>query len=131
MHSMPKRLRLEVEDGEGAKYTLSFQGSISEEKLAKISGFINLMNQHSKEPLLGDPNTTFGKVCRLIELKFPLGSFSSSDIINLFEDEHSEEIKLSTVATYLARLETRGQLSREKTNSGWSYKRPKIAHITK
>ncbi len=127
---MPKRLRLEVEDGEGAKYTISFQGPVSEDKIAKITGFINLVNEGSKESLLGDPNTAFGKVCRLIESKFPLGSFTSSDITDLYEDEHTEQIKLSTIATYLARLETRGQLSREKTNSGWSYKRPQITHIT-
>lgn len=127
---MPRRLRLEVEDGEGAKYSLSFQGPVSEDKIQKITGFINLVNKDSTDSLMGDPNTTFGKVCRLIELKFPLGSFTSSDITNVYEDEHTEEIKLSTIATYLARLETRGQLSREKTNSGWSYKRLKIAHIT-
>ena len=127
---MPKRLRLEVEDSEGAKYSLSFQGPISEDKLAKITGFINLMSEDSKDTLLGDPNTTFGKVCRLIESKFPLGSFTSGDLVDIYEDEHAEEIKLSTIATYLSRLETRGQLSRERTNSGWSYKRPKIAHIT-
>ncbi len=127
---MPKRLRLEVEDGEGAKYTISFQGPVSEDKIAKITGFINLVNEGSKESLLGDPNTAFGKVCRLIESKFALGSFTSSDITNLYEDEYTEQIKPSTIATYLARLETRGQLSREKTNSGWSYKRPQITHIT-
>ena len=128
---MSTKFRLEVDDGEGGKYSLSFQGNISSNQISKINDLIErtLLNNNT-EDLIPDTSTTFGKVTQLIENKFPLGSFTSNDILECYEDEYTESIKLSIIATYLARLEERNHLKREKTNAGWSYRRVKITHIT-
>ena len=116
-----------MEDGQGGKYTLSFNGGLSPERMTKISEFLqNSQQNNTPETIEFNSNTTYGKIIKLIETKFPLGSFTSNDILELYEDEYNEPSKLSTIATYLSRLYEKDMLQREKTKSGWIYTRPKI-----
>ena len=116
-----------MEDGQGGQDTLSFNGGLSPERMPQISEFLQHSQQNNTpETIEFNSNTTYGKIIKLIETKFPLGSFTSNDILELYEDEYNEPSKLSTIATYLSRLYEKDMLQREKTKSGWIYTRPKI-----
>lgn len=71
-------------------------------------------------------DTSFGRLYHLIENKFPLGSFTSTDILEAYEDEYNRPARLSTISTYLSRLERKNLLTRQRTPSGLIYKRVRI-----
>ena len=112
---MPARkMRIEVFDSEGNKYTISLEGNISREKAIKILDLIELLGGiPSGNPVLANsPYKTakIEKVKAIIERRFPLVWFSSREIQEAYEDEFKEPISLSTVSTYLSRLADRGFL---------------------
>jgi|TARA_B100001971_G_scaffold106200_1_gene97699 hypothetical protein len=124
-------MKIEFNDGEGGNYSLSLDGSISRDKILKIIDMVELIDgNEDKEKVQNlSKDTSFGKLYNLIEKKFPLGSFTSTDILETYEDEFNKSIRLSTISTYLARLEQKKLLSREWTTSGWLYKRVRIMSI--
>lgn len=109
----PKRIKIDVYDDEGNKITVSFEGVVSKNKVIQLLDLIEIMSGvHSldkSEPLL---MSKFDKVKQIIMESFPIGSFKSQDIQNVYEDLFNEPIGLSTVSTYLARLTHRGFLIR-------------------
>ena len=112
---MPARkMRIEVFDSEGNKYTISLEGNISREKAVKILDLIELLGGiPPSNPALGGSPHKISKIDRvktIIERKFPLVWFSSREIQMAYEDEFKEPINLSTVSTYLSRLADRGFL---------------------
>ncbi len=121
---MRKRIRIEVEDEEGTKYTLALEGKISRDKLMKAVDMLEIMDvpmDHSyKAP---DQETFFGKVMILLETEFAAGDFSSSDVARGFEEKYNQPVKLSTISTYLARLADRQYIKREKFGNSWVYRR--------
>jgi len=119
-----KRIRIEVEDEEGTKYTLALEGKISRDKLMKAVDMLEIMDvpmDHSyKAP---DQETSFGKVMTLLETEFAAGDFSSSDVARGFEEKYNQPVKLSTISTYLARLADKQYIKREKFGNSWVYRR--------
>ena len=112
---MPARkMRVEVFDSEGNKYTISLEGNISREKAVKILDLIELLGGiPSNNPVsINSPFKTakIEKVKAIIEKKFPLVWFTSREIQEAYENEFKEPINLSTVSTYLSRLADRGFL---------------------
>jgi len=112
---MPARkMRVEVFDGEGNKYTISLEGNISREKAVKILDLIELLGGiPSNNPVSANSlykTAKIEKVKAIIEKKFPLVWFSSKEIQEAYENEFKEPINLSTVSTYLSRLADRGFL---------------------
>src|ERR671928_142423 len=57
-----------------------------------------------------------------LEGKFPYGSFTSTDILELYEDQYNEPIKLSIISTYLSRYSERSLLTRTRQGKEWVYK---------
>ncbi len=121
---MRKRIKIELEDDEGTKYTLALEGKVSREKLMKAVDMLEVMDvplEHSvKAP---DEGTFFGKVLTILETTFAAGDFSSSDVAQEFEDKYNQPVKLSTVSTYLARLADRQYIRRERFGNSWVYRR--------
>ena len=125
---MPNRkIKIEFNDDEGSKYIISLEGKPSKDKLNKILSIVEELDNIEGETRIFNLDTTFNKTLKLIEDKYPLGSFTSNDILEAFEDEYNNTIKLSTVATYLTRLLQKGHLRRERAGNTWVYKRIKIA----
>ncbi len=121
-----KRVKIEFEDDEGAKFTVSVDGSLSRSKLTKIIDLVELINPSDNEQRGGvTSSTSFDRVFELIESKFSLGSFSSSDILEAYEDNYSKSSSISTISTYLNRLRTKGFLTRNKLGATWIYKMQK------
>jgi hypothetical protein len=112
MHA--RRVKIEVTGGEGNKLTVIFQGKINRSKVLQVLDFVELLGGM---PVVQEKKTLsdlskFDKLRNLVERKFPVGWFTSQEVMIAYEDAFSEPIGLSTVSTYLSRLASRGFLSR-------------------
>ena len=121
---MRRRIRIEVEDEEGTRYTLALEGKVSRDKVMKAVDMLEMMDipiDHAYRP----PNqgTFFGKVMSLLETGFAAGDFSSSDVARAFEDKYNQPVKLNTISTYLTRLVEKEHIKREKFGNSWVYRR--------
>jgi len=123
-----KRFKIELEDAEGSKYNLSLEGNVSKEKIMKIVEFMDLLNIESNGSGEGETFTpkvaasVGDRIWSLVEGKFPYGGFTSTDILELYEDQYNEPIKLSIISTYLSRYSDRGRLVRNRQGKEWVYK---------
>ena len=121
---MRKRVKVEFQDGSGAKYSLAVEGRISREKVLKI---MDLMELVEGDDTIAEPapneSSTFGRVFKIIETSYLGKEFSSADIARDYEELHGEPIGLSTVSTYLSRFAERGTLKRQKFGNSWVYRR--------
>src|SRR5919197_6749873 len=127
MSSGRRKFRIELEDAEGIKYNLSLEGNVSKEKIMKIVEFMDLLNIESNgngegETLTRAPGSVGDRIWSLVEGKFPYGGFTSTDILELYEDQCNEPIKLSIISTYLSRYSERGRLMRNRQGKEWVYK---------
>lgn len=122
---MRKRVKIELEDEDGTKYTLALEGKVSRDKLMKAVDMLEIMDvplEHDfqKPP---DEGTFFGKVTILLETAFASGDFSSSDVAREFEEKYNTPVRLSTISTYLSRLAEKQYLKRERFGNSWVYRR--------
>lgn len=123
-----KRFKIELEDAEGSKYNLSLEGNVSKEKIMKIVEFMDLLNIESNGSgedgtFTTRPAASVGdKIWSLVEGKFPYGGFTSTDILEIYEDKYNEPIKLSIISTYLSRYSDRSRLVRNRQGKEWVYK---------
>lgn len=121
---MRKRIRIELEDEEGTKYTLALEGKVSREKLMKAVDMLEVMDVPlERSHRAPDEGTFLGKVMTLLETTFAAGDFSSSDVAREFEERFNQPVKLSTISTYLARLTDRQYIKRERFGNSWVYRR--------
>ncbi len=120
---------MQLEDGAGSKLSVSLEGKLTREKVLKLIDMVDSLgaaDEEVAEPVKMPGGNTFGKLFQLIEQKFYLGSFSSGDVLEAYEDEYAVPIRLSTVSTYLARLVERDLLSRQMGDGAWMYSRIRL-----
>jgi len=123
----PVKIKIEFADDCGTKYSFNIEGT-SKENIGKLLDFAQAVstkdthNVEQQEPM----DTNFARVYTLIQDRFRLGSFTSSDTLEAYLEEFQTPTSLSVVSTYLSRLATRGLLTRSRHGSGWIYKLPKI-----
>ena len=104
----------------------------------KIVEFMDLINIESNGESNGNneneiysrsnrviPASVGDKIWSIVENKFPYGGFTSTDILELYEDQYNEPIKLSIISTYLSRYAERGRLIRTRQGKEWVYKMTK------
>ena len=136
---MPARkMRVELFDSEGNRYTIAFEGQVTRDKALRLLDLVELLGGMPSEGatsgagnVLTGNLSRFEKVRLVIQKNFPLVWFSSKDIQSVYEQELKEPINLSTVSTYLARLTKRGLLLRAGESSNLKYKvMPNIPHAT-
>jgi len=114
-----KKMRVEVFDGGGNRYTITFEGNVTREKALRLLDLVELLGgMPSVNPNL--PETTsayskFDKLRSILEKHFPIVWFSSRDAQLVYEQKFKEPISLSTVSTYLSRLADRGVLAKSGT----------------
>jgi len=122
--TLRKRIKIELEDEEGTKYTLSLEGAVSRDKLMKAMDMLEVMDVPLERARRApDEGTFFGKVQTLLETTFAAGDFSSSDVAREFEEKYNQPVKLSTISTYLARLVDKQYIKRERFGNSWVYRR--------
>lgn len=123
-------MRVELFDGEGNKYTVSFEGQITREKAVRLLDLVELLGGVSSgggnpeiNPMVANNGfSKYDKARMLIQKHFPVVWFSSREVQSLYEQEFKEPIGLSTVATYLARMANKGILVKAGTSNRLKYK---------
>ena len=126
-----KKIRINLEDSSGGKYKFDLEGNITRDKVLKLFELMDVMDIEQEQET---PNfdTLGGKIWYIIENYFPTGRFTSSLVLQKYEDEYNEPdavyherkkepIKLSVISTYLARFASQNKTKREKTGREWSY----------
>jgi len=128
---MPARkMRVELFDSEGNRYTIAFEGQITRDKAVRLLDLVELLGGMPGEtPATGSGNSQvvtnssrFEKVRSVVQKSFPLVWFSSKDIQSVYEQELKEPVSLSTVSTYLSRMASKGFLLRNGGSSNLKYK---------
>ena len=128
---MPARkMRVELFDNEGNKYTIAFEGQITRDKAIRLLDLVELLGgmpgeistNQSANIIAKNNFSRFEKVKLIIQKRFPLIWFSSKEIQQIYERELKEPISLSTISTYLARMTKRGYLLRTGQSKNLKYK---------
>jgi predicted transcriptional regulator len=120
LSSKKKKIKIELEDDTGGKYNLSLEGNFSKEKILQIIELMELVRSDSVDKItnLSKENNSIlsvdSKIWNIIEQSFYYNTFTSSDIVNIYNKKYNETIKLSIISTYLARYVTKGKLKRVK-----------------
>jgi hypothetical protein len=128
---MPARkMRVELFDSDGSRYSISFEGQITRDKALRLLDLVELLggvpsgggNPGSSPVSQGVEMSKFDKVRALVQKHFPLVWFSSRELQSVFEQELKEPITLSTVATYLSRMVTKGLVLKTGPSNRLKYK---------
>jgi len=120
-----KRIRIDMEDADGAKYDIKIEGNVTRDKVLKIFEMMDLMNIE-QSPEAPNLDSIGGKIWNIVDKHFPVGKFTSTEILEKYEDEYNEPIKLSVISTYLSRFASKGRVERSKTGREWSYQTIKL-----
>ena len=126
-----KKIRINLEDSEGAKYKFDIEGNVTREKVLKLFELMDIMNLEDDQKTT-ELETLGGKIWYIIENYFPAGKFTSTAVLEKYEDEYNEPdavyhqrkkqpIKLSVISTYLARFYSQNKIVRTRTGREWSY----------
>ncbi len=121
-----KRIRIDLEDTDGAKYNFSLEGNVTREKMLKIFELMDLINIEEPEESV-QLDSVGAKIWNIVDKYFPLGKFTSNMILEKYEDEYGEPVKLSVISTYLSRFALKGRIGREKKGKEWAYQVLKLA----
>jgi len=121
-----KKMRVEVFDGSGNRYVITFEGNVTREKALRLLDLVELLGGiPNVNPNLLETASTFSKFDKLrslLEKHFPIVWFSSKDARLVFEQEFKEPISLSTVSTYLSRMADRGVLMKSGASNRRRYR---------
>jgi len=115
-----KQVRIDVEDNDGVKTKISIEGNVTRDKVLKIFELMEMVNieEHDNAPKI---DTVGGKIWYLVGKYYPTGRFTSSEILERYEDEYNEPIKLSVISTYLSRFNTKNKVQRARRGREWAY----------
>ncbi len=118
---------MDVFDGSGNRYTVTFEGRVTREKAIRLLDIVELLGGIPEEENPEWVNATskrskIDKVHRIVERHFPIMWFTSKDVQAAYEQEFKQPISLSTVSTYLSRMTDRGILAKGGTSNRRRYR---------
>jgi hypothetical protein len=126
-----RRMRVELFDTDGNRYSISFEGKVTRDKAVRLLDLVELlggMSSADNSPAvsnglqLGNELSKYDKVRFVVQKHFPVIWFSSHEVQSVYEHELKEPIGLSTVATYLSRMATKGLVLKAGSSSNLKYK---------
>lgn len=119
-------MRVEIFNGSGDRYTITFEGQVTREKTLRLLDLVELLGGvPTVNPGWNRPTSELSKIDKIrfvVEKNFPVGWFSSKDVQFTYEEEFKEPISLSTVSTYLSRMADRGVLTKNGTSNRRRYR---------
>lgn len=123
-----RRMRIELFDSEGNKYTISFEGRVTREKAVRLLDLVELLGGMPSRT--GNPRfdistnefTKYDKMRLIIQKHFPIGWFTSREVQSAYEKKIKEPISLSTVSTYLSRMADREMLVKVRASRHIKYR---------
>ena len=114
-----------MEDADGARYDIKLEGNVTRDKVLKIFEMMDLMNIEEEEQSV-KMDSVGSKIWHIVDKLFPMGKFTSTNILEKYEDEFNEPVKLSVISTYLSRFASKGRVERARTGREWTYQSIKI-----
>ncbi|QDI88925.1 hypothetical protein Nisw_05010 [Candidatus Nitrosopumilus sp. SW] len=120
-----KRIRIDMEDSDGARYDIKLEGNVTRDKVLKIFEMMDLMNIEEEQETT-NIDSVGSKIWHIVDKFFPMGKFTSTNILEKYEDEFNEPIKLSVISTYLSRFSSKGRVDRIRNGREWTYQTIKI-----
>jgi len=121
-----RKMRVEVFDGSGNRYTVTFEGKVTREEALRLLDLIELLGGmpgvNPEWAGAASESSKFEKVHLIVQKHFPIAWFSSKDVQSIYEQEFKEPIPLSTVSTYLSRMADRGLLKKGGVSNRRHYK---------
>ena len=114
-----------MEDSDGARYDIKLEGNVTRDKVLKIFEMMDLMNIEEEQETV-NTNSIGSKIWHIVDKFYPMGKFTSTNILEKYEDEFNEPVKLSIISTYLSRFSTKGKINRLRTGREWTYQTIKI-----
>ena len=121
-----KRIRIDMEDSDGARYDIKLEGNVTRDKVLKIFEMMDLMNIEEEQETT-NIDSIGAKIWNIVDKFFPMGKFTSTNILEKYEDEYNEPVKLSVISTYLSRFSTKGKINRVRTGREWTYQTIKLS----
>lgn len=115
-----------MEDSDGARYDIKIEGNVTREKILKIFEMMDLMNIEEEQEAT-NMDSVGSKIWHIVDKFFPVGKFTSTKILEKYEDEFNEPVKLSVISTYLSRFSSKGRIDRVRTGREWTYQTIKIS----
>jgi hypothetical protein len=115
-----KRIRIDMEDSDGARYDIKLEGNVTRDKVLKIFEMMDLMNIEEEQEVT-NMDSIGSKIWNIVDKFFPMGKFTSTNILEKYEDEYNEPVKLSIISTYLSRYAVKGKIGRIRTGREWTY----------
>ena len=115
-----------MEDSDGARYDIKLEGNVTRDKVLKIFEMMDLMNIEEEQEVT-NMDSVGSKIWNIVYKFFPMGKFTSTNILEKYEDEYNEPVKLSVISTYLSRFSTKGRVNRTRTGREWTYQTIKLA----
>ena len=113
-----------MEDENGQKYNLTLQGSLSRAKIMNLIEFVQCFEKNSSDTSLEhkESDRKLGqKLWNLITENFRYHTFTSTDLLRIYQDLNYETIQLSVISIYLSRFYLKKQLNRSKNGKQWVY----------
>ena len=124
LSSATKKIKIELEDENGQKYNLTVQGNLSKEKIVNVIEFAQLFERESMQSSFEhkEGNGKLGlKLWNLITENFRHHTFTSSDLLKIYQDLYYDGVQLSVISIYLSRFYLKKQLNRSKNGKQWVY----------
>jgi hypothetical protein len=113
-----------LEDENGQKYNLTLQGSLSRAKIMNLIEFVQCFEKNSSDTSLEhkESDRKLGqKLWNLITENFRYHTFTSTDLLRIYQDLNYETMQLSVISIYLSRFYLKKQLNRSKNGKQWVY----------
>ncbi|MFP3309169.1 MAG: hypothetical protein RXP27_06405 [Nitrososphaeria archaeon] len=118
-----KSVRVIVRDVYDRETSLEIKGRIDEESLNYLINNLKLLvsggAQASDEQ--GELNTYYSKLRGLVARYLRSGYFTSLQVRELYREMYNEDLKLTTISTYLGRMVSDGLLRRIRYGKKWIY----------
>ena len=120
-----RKVKVDFLDDQGTKHSITIEGYITREKVAKVLDYIELMGAAPKTSKhmaqIQSPRNIFERIQKIISSYFSDKTFVSNDIREYYGEVYGENISLSTTSTYLSRLSDKGILIRSGSSFEWQY----------
>ncbi len=115
-----------MEDSDGARFDIKIEGNVTRDKVLKIFEMMDLMNIEEEQETI-NMDSVGSKIWHIVDKFYPVGKFTSTNILEKYEDEFNEPVKLSVISTYLSRFSSKGRIDRVRTGREWTYQTIKIS----
>ncbi len=122
-----KRIRIDMMDSDGARYDIKLEGNVTRDKILKIFEMMDMMDIEEGGQERLNLDSVGSKIWNIIDKKYPVGKFTSTGVLEAYEDEYNEPVKLSIISTYLARFAQKGRVQRVRSGREWTYNTTRIA----